>query len=417
MNCMHYLCTEVVTRKKRSTIMKYPITRSLLTILAFAFAILSITSCNKSKEEEKKDEGPCFTICGTVNDAEGKVIYLANESLNGTAIIDSATIAKDGKFSFSKPGYGTYEFFIVGFQEETPVVIAIDSTETVTLTANSGDISTCSIEGSPESLKIREMSELVTALEQQISGMKPDASYLAKKAALVDEFKENIAKQYIIPSPDKASAYFALWLMCKGQPLFDPFTNRMDSKYYAGVATSMKRMFPQAERTKHISDIAERGIKLTRTISNEEAERLDAITTIASTNDLFEITLPDRSGNQISLSSLKGKAVLLDFTFFDNSKIKMRNIDLRELHDRYSKRGFEIYQVSLDTRKHYWQQEVLGLPWICVNDERSGESPYLVTYNIQSIPTFFLIDKEGEIVLRDAQIDNLTKEIEKLLKK
>ena len=54
---MHYLCTEVVTRKKRSTIMKYPITQSLLTILAFAFAILSITSCNKSKEEEKKDEG------------------------------------------------------------------------------------------------------------------------------------------------------------------------------------------------------------------------------------------------------------------------------------------------------------------------------------------------------------------------
>ena len=137
----------------------------------------------------------------------------------------------------------------------------------------------------------------------------------------------------------------------------------------------------------------------------------------AKVNDIFEISLPNRDGDSISLSSLKGKVTLLDFTVYEDSKIRMRNVDLRELHDKYAKAGLEIYQVSLDSREHFWQQEVLALPWKCVRDSRGAASPHLVVYNVFSIPTFFLIDKNGEIVLRDAQIENLAKEIEKLLKK
>ena len=94
----------------------------------------------------------------------------------------------------------------------------------------------------------------------------------------------------------------------------------------------------------------------------------------------------------------------------------MRNIDLRELYDRYNKKGLEIYQVSLDSREHFWQQEALGLPWACVRDGRGSESPYLVRFNVQNIPTYYLVNRNGEIVMRDMQIEDISKEIARLLK-
>ena len=397
--------------------MKYIYTKQFFTTLFATLAIFSFTACDKAEETATKECGPSFTINGTINNAEGKVLYFANESLGGTQLLDSVKIGDDGKFEFSKPKHETFEFYVIGFRDGTPVVIAVDSTETITLTAEADNIKECRIEGSPESEKIREMSGLIRALELQIAGMKPDASYLSKKAAMTEEFKDNIARQYIIPSPDKASAYFALWLVCKNDVLFKPFERRTDSKYYAAVATSMKRMFPEAQRTKHICDIAERGMKMTRPVTIEDIEKFEAMASEAKVNDIFEISLPNRDGDSISLSSLKGKVTLLDFTVYEDSKIRMRNVDLRELHDKYAKAGLEIYQVSLDSREHFWQQEVLALPWKCVRDSRGAASPHLVVYNVFSIPTFFLIDKNGEIVLRDAQIENLAKEIEKLLKK
>ena len=397
--------------------MKYIYTKQFFTTLFATLAIFSFTACDKTEETATKECGPSFTINGTINNAEGKVLYFANESLGGTQLLDSVKIGDDGKFEFSKPKHETFEFYVIGFRDGTPVVIAVDSTETITLTADADNIKECRIEGSPESEKIREMSGLIRALELQIAGMKPDASYLSKKAAMTEEFKDNIARQYIIPSPDKASAYFALWLVCKNDALFKPFERRTDSKYYAAVATSMKRMFPEAQRTKHICDIAERGMKMTRPVTIEDIEKFEAMASEAKVNDIFEISLPNRDGDSISLSSLKGKVTLLDFTVYEDSKIRMRNVDLRELHDKYAKAGLEIYQVSLDSREHFWQQEVLALPWKCVRDSRGAASPHLVVYNVFSIPTFFLIDKNGEIVLRDAQIENLAKEIEKLLKK
>lgn len=385
--------------------------KSLIIALPATILLLFAQSCGTQSTDNNT---PKFTIKGTISNADGKVLYFANTALAGTIILDSAKLDSNGAFEFSHNRPETFEFFIVGFNNDTPAVIAVDSTETITLTADAGSFAkSYTVEGSLASMDIKEMSELTAALEEQISAMKPDASYLTRKAALIEEFKENIARQYVVPAPDKSSAYFALWLTCKNEPIFKPRNNRRDSKYYAGVATSMKRLFPNADRTKHICGIAENGLAATRPLSTEKIEALMEKTT---DENIFEVNLPNREGDSIKLSSLKGKVVLLDFTVFTNSKIKMRNIDFRELYDKYSKRGFEIYQVSYDEREHFWQQEALALPWVCVRDSRGGKSPYFPTFNLQTIPTFFLLNKDNEIVLRDQQIADLDKEIEKLLK-
>lgn len=387
--------------------------KNLILLLSAALFIL-IQGC------EKRYDGPVFTIKGNISDADGKTLYISHIGIDGITPLDSAKLDSTGTFEFRQPKPECYDFYFIALKNEMPITIAIDSTETVTLNSSAKNFGTSyTVEGSPESMAIKEMRELQIALETQVNQMLKSTSPAIVKTrndiyALIGDFKRNITRQYIASSPDKASAYFALSLTMNGEPLFNPRVNRADSKCYAAVATNLQHRFPNANRTQHLSRIAEECMKATRPATSKE---IAAVESKISTAGLFEIELPDVNGDTIKLSSLAGKAVLLDFTIYEDARISSRNILLRELYNKYNDQGLEIYQVSFDNREHFWQQSASNLPWICVRDGKGAGSPNAQLYNLQQLPTFFLINRNSEIVLRDNQIEDLEKEIEKLLKK
>ena len=90
-------------------------------------------------------------------------------------------------------------------------------------------------------------------------------------------------------------------------------------------------------------------------------------------------------------------------------------MQMREIYNKYHGRGLEIYQISLDPDEHFWKTQTAALPWISVRDRDGLQSRNLALYNIQSIPTFFLIGRDNTLKKRDAQISNLDAEIEALL--
>ena len=292
-----------------------------------------------------------------------------------------------------------------------------DSTETITINSNIANLTAdYTVDGNGENLRIKEIMELRDALEEQVKVMASSTSPAIIKTereirAVVDEFKENIIKQYIVPAPGSASAYYALTLSLGGAPIFNPLADKNDSRCFAAVATNFQHLHPGTRHTQRVTKIAQEGLKATRPARQVEVEVEERE---AKITDIFDIELPKANGDTIALSSLKGKVILLDFTVYEHTGISSRNIQLRELYDKYNSKGFEIYQVSADRREHFWQQSAANLPWTCVRDA-NGSS--FALYNVQEIPTFFLINKEGEIVLRDAQIESTEKEIEKLLKK
>jgi peroxiredoxin len=302
-------------------------------------------------------------------------------------------------------------------QDGGTIVFIADSTETITINSNIENLSTdYTVDGNAENQRIKEITELMDALQEQVKSMASTTSPAIIKTereirAVVDEFKENIIKQYIVPAPGSASAYYALTLSLGGAPIFNPMTDKEDSRCFAAVATNFQHQHPGTRHTQRITKIAQEGLKATRPPRQVEVEVEEREANIA---DLFEIRLPQTNGDTIALSSMKGKVILLDFTVYENTGISSRNIQLRGLYDKYNSKGFEIYQVSADRREHFWQQSASNLPWTCVRDA-NGTS--FALYNVQAIPTFFLINREGEVILRDAQIENTEKEIEKLLKK
>lgn len=374
---------------------------------------LALFACNKE---------PQFTIEGEIKNAKGKILYLSNIGINGTKRIDSVKLGKNGEFRFKKAQPECYDFYSLQLQDAgRRITIAIDSTETVRVTTDATHFAdSCKVDGSPETLRIHELISLEASLEKQVNNLvrnsTPDIADTKETIYnIIGEFKRNIFGQYIAVAPHKASAYYSLFLRINGEPVFRPMSNRFDSQCYAAVANTLYHEHPHATRAIHLYNTARKGLAVTRPatpkdtidIDNESIEKVG----------LYNIELPNINGDTISLKSLKGKVVLLDFTIYDNVNISSRNLMLREIYDKYRDRNFEIYQVSFDNNENFWSNSAENLPWICVRDEEGSNSKNILLYNLYELPTFYLINKENELVYRDFQIEDINATIEELLSK
>ena len=151
-----------------------------------------------------------------------------------------------------------------------------------------------------------------------------------------------------------------------------------------------------------------------RIIENQmAAQQLDA--SKVQVNGVIELALQDNKGVTRKLTDLKGKVVLLDFHIFAGEQSTKRIMMLRELYNKYHAAGFEIYQVSVDPDEHFWKTSTAALPWISVRDEDGIQGASVAKYNVQSIPTFFLIDRSNTLRSRDVQIKDLDAAIKALL--
>lgn len=130
-----------------------------------------------------------------------------------------------------------------------------------------------------------------------------------------------------------------------------------------------------------------------------------------------EISLPNIAGNTITLSSLKGKIVLLDFWASWCGPCRAANPGIVKLYKKYKEQGFEVYAVSLDESKKKWINAIKRdkLTYTQVIDVNVWESSVALNYGIEAIPTNFLIDKTGKIVAIDLEGAALEKMIKSLL--
>lgn len=132
-----------------------------------------------------------------------------------------------------------------------------------------------------------------------------------------------------------------------------------------------------------------------------------------------EISLPDPRGKVRSLSSLKGKVVLLDFWASWCGPCRRANPHVVEMYKKYKSKGFEVFSVSLDRPegKDKWIEAIKqdGLVWDNhVSDLKFWQSAPAATYGVRSIPRTFLISREGKIVAVNPR-DNLEAELTKNL--
>ena len=128
-----------------------------------------------------------------------------------------------------------------------------------------------------------------------------------------------------------------------------------------------------------------------------------------------DIILNDTSGVPISLVSLRGKYVLLDFWAAWCRPCREENPNIVENYNNYKSYGFDVYQVSLDMTKEDWIRGIKQdkLPWINVSDLKYYQSAAAELYNVDRIPSAFLLDPEGKIIAKhtDLRGPNLSRKL------
>ena len=165
-----------------------------------------------------------------------------------------------------------------------------------------------------------------------------------------------------------------------------------------------KAMDPSIANSAYVKKLAEREIILGKVEPGQPAP---------------EFTMNDTTGKPISLSSLKGKVVLVDFWASWCGPCRAENPNVVAAYKRFSSKGFTVFGVSLDTDKDKWLQAIAkdGLTWPHVSDLIGWDNAAAKQYGVMSIPASYLLDKEGKIIASNLRGEELVKKLEELLGK
>ena len=342
--------------------------------------VLLLASCGKQQ----------FRVSGTITDAGGDTLWLEQMALPKTVIIDSVVLPANGKFAFKapRPEYPDLYRLRVG---KAVLVMAVDSLDKITVKSDKA-FREANIEGSEKTLAIQ-------ALRQSLREASPE------------DHKAFAIKQ-IMAEPKSMVAYYALFQQKAGLPVFDLF-NKEDRKFYQAVATSFNTWMPGYYRSKLLHD------QVIEVLNSERRAQNAAVMQAfieESENAFLDITLPDEDGIEQSLSQYKGKVIVLDFASIMMDRYKGYLFEMKELYNAYHSRGVEFYEVYPDPNRLVWEDQVRALPWTTVCTEKGLYDPVFGTYNIQALPTFFVYNKQGEIVGRFMDFDSLRKALDKQVK-
>jgi peroxiredoxin len=361
----------------------------------------------------KKPNG--FVINGKITNAKEKYLYLDELKVSSSIPVDSVKLNKDGSFKFN--GKISYpNFYLLRINEKNFVTLLVDTTEKITVYGDASNFARdYVVEGSPGSLLVQELNNKLTATKHRIDSIRNLADAFrsvdnpVQKNKWNSELAEIKSKQidystkFVQKHPFSMSSVLALY-----QKFDDSNYVIQDLQSLKVGASALNSIFPKSEHVKALYANTQ------RLMVQEKNSKLQAYIAENGENSP-DISLPNHNGRVVSLSSLKAKAVVIQFWSALNRDSRYQNQALVELYNKYKSKGLEIYQVSIDTDRNAWLNAIEqdGLSWINVGDMKGCVSAQH-NYNIQTIPSNYILDDERRIVARDLKGPALDQAIGKL---
>lgn len=131
-----------------------------------------------------------------------------------------------------------------------------------------------------------------------------------------------------------------------------------------------------------------------------------------------ELNLPDKDGKIISLTSFRGKYLLIDFWASWCGPCRQENPNVVKAYNEYKGKNFTVLGVSLDKEKDAWLQAIQddGLAWTHVSDLKFWNSKAVGLYGFEGIPYNVLVDPQGKIIAESLRGFDLENKLQELLK-
>lgn len=373
------------------------------------FLAAFIFACNKPNG---------FVISGKITNAEGKYLYMDELKVASSIPIDSVEIKKDGSFEF-KGKINYPNFFLLRLNEKNFVTLLVDTAEKIRIYGDAANFSRDYIvEGSGGSLLVQKLNNHLTKTKHKLDSIRSkmyvfrtNENYELQKVRWGQELEDIKRNQieystgFVQKHPFSMSSVLALY-----QKFDDSNYVVQDLQSLKVAASALNTVFPKSE---HVKALYANTIRL---MDEEKSNKLKDFIAKSGTNSP-DITLPNYNGRDIALSSLRGKIVLIQFWSAKDATSRIQNQALIELYSKYKAKGLEIYQVSVDTDRSFWLNAIEqdGLSWINVGDMK-GSNSALNMYNVQEIPSNYILDREGIIVAKDLKGSSLDQAMNRLIK-
>jgi peroxiredoxin len=369
---------------------------SIKKIIFFLTLSIAFVAC---KDKSK------FEIGGKFENATPKAkVYLYAIVKNVETATDSTVLSDKGDFKFTGDAPDV-DFFKVKIDHSEYVLIAKNG-DVIKLEAdlNSPTLD-YKLSGADEADKLEELN-------------KNRNQYVAKLTALETQFQENVIK-----NPESRQAIIAQMspeLIKVKQGMVDYILKfAMDNTSSLASFYAINSLNP-ADYEQEMLAYAE---KIKSNFNKNEAVteflvRMAKLRSVQVGQAAPEFNMPTLDGKTISLSSLKGKYVMLDFWASWCQPCRQENPNVVKAYNKYKNRNFTIVGISLDKDAAAWKQAVIqdGLTWIHGSELNDFESPTVRAYQVDQIPASFIIDPQGKIIAKNLHGEELDSFLNKTLR-
>jgi peroxiredoxin len=358
-------------------------------IILFGICCLFAMAC--------KTKNATTTIMGTIEGLPNTEINI--KSLDSSLHIDTIISVSDGKFSFTTDKIAEPTPINLQVRETGESALIFTEPGNLSFTATTGSLQKLVLKGSKshnEFMKyhsaiepILARGDILTAKSNNAKGQ-AEMDEIIAEANEIDSLQENCLKDFIKNHSESPVSSFLIFFHLDRRILDFNTTN---SYYSLLKGKSLATFF---------------GKHLTADVTKLKSLNIGAIAPTFSLNDV--------NGKKINSADLKGKYVLLDFWASWCKPCREENPNVVKAYANFKDKGFEILGVSLDEKEANWKEAISAdkLTWPQVSDLKGWRSEAAKLYNISSIPTNYLLDKEGKIIaiaLRGEQLEAKLKEL------
>ena len=379
--------------------------------IIFILTLLMVISCTRKNVS---------IVEGDLKNSNRDYIFLDHLDINKTQVLDSLKVKKNGGFRFKlrieQPG-----IYMLRNKQGKMINLIIKPGDHIAVNADYKEINTdYTVKGSSESELVKILADnaldtknKLTELDEQYGALSTisenqASDYITRRKEIIKE-QRNFSIQFIIEHLNSLASIYALYqTTTPGQLILG---ENKDIQYMKIVADSLSVSYPDAPFVQ--SFIAD-----ARSSENQYYNLTGLSKKLEKASyGLPDIKLPDANGDSVSLSSLKGKTVLLYFWASFSKESRDINASLLDIYKKNKKAGFEVYAISLDREKGQWLNAIRfdELDWVNVNDKSEKNSDAARVYNVKSLPATYLINKSGELIARDLYGKELQKWLDNIL--